>query len=95
MYARLTTAAVPVEAMKDLRQTMESVVTRTKEIPGVKKFYGLADETTGKIVAIALYETEGELVASREAAIKIREEVVKATGGTISSVEEFEVIGQS
>jgi hypothetical protein len=52
------------------------------------------DEATGKLVAVVLYETEADLVASRETATKLREEVVKAVGGTISSVEEFDVIAQ-
>jgi len=65
-----------------------------KDIPGFKNLYGLVDGATGKFVGVIFYETEADLVASREAATKIREEVAKATGGTISSVEEFEVIAQ-
>lgn len=94
MYARLTIGAFPVERMKDLRQVIEQVVPRTRDLPGFKNLYGLADDATGKLVAIILYETEADLVASREAATKMREEVAKAAGGTISSVEEFEVIAQ-
>ena len=95
MFARVTTAAVPVERMKEVRgEIADQILARTKEIPGVKNLYAMADETTGKMVAVVLYETEADLVASREAASKVREEIAKATGGTIQSVEEFEVVGQ-
>jgi hypothetical protein len=95
MYARLTTGTLPVERVKEAGQVFaEKVVPRSKEIPGVKNLYGLVDEASGKLVALVLYETEADLVASRDMATKLREEVVKAVGGTISSVEEFEVIAQ-
>lgn len=64
------------------------------DLPGLKNVCAMADEATGKFVGLTLYETEADLMASREAATRSREEVAKALGGTISSVEEFEVIAQ-
>jgi hypothetical protein len=94
MYARVTTGTFPEDRMKDLRQVIEQIEPRTRDIPGFKNLFAMADDATGKLVAVILYETEGDLVASRETATKLREEVAKAAGGTISSVEEFEVIAQ-
>jgi hypothetical protein len=95
MFARVTTASVPVDRMKEVRgEIADQILAKSREIPGVKKLYAMADETTGKMVAVVLYDTEADLVASREAANKVREEIAKVTGGTIQSVEEFEVVGQ-
>jgi len=60
----------------------------------LRNAYWMADEVTGKVVSLTLFESEADLVASREAVTKIREEAVKSMGGTIQSVEEFEVIAQ-
>ena len=95
MFARVTTAAVPVEGMKEVRgEIADQILAKSSEIPGVKNLYAMADETTGKVMAVVLYETEADLVASREAASKVRQEIANATGGAIQSVEEFEVVGQ-
>jgi hypothetical protein len=95
MFARVTTAAVPVDRLKEVRgEIADQILAKSREIPGVKNLYAMADETTGRMVAVVLYETEADLEASREAASKVREEIAKATGGTIQSVEEFEVVGQ-
>ncbi|HKZ75535.1 MAG TPA: hypothetical protein VJ259_02605, partial [Actinomycetota bacterium] len=85
----------PVERAKEARQAIaEQVVPRARDIPGLRNAYWMADEVTGKVVSLTLFESEADLVASREAVTKIREEAVKSMGGTIQSVEEFEVIAQ-
>lgn len=95
MYARLTVVTGPVERAKEARQMIaDQVVPRARDIPGLKNAYWMADEAAGKVVAVILFETEADLEASREAATKIREESVKSLGGTVQSVEEFEVIAQ-
>ena len=95
MHARVTTITGPVERAKETRQVLtEQTMPELKAIPGLKNAYLLADDASGKYVGVFLYETEADIVASREAATKIREGAVGSTGGTIQSVEEFEVIGQ-
>jgi hypothetical protein len=95
MHARITTITGPMERAKETRQVLtEQVIPKLKAVPGLKSTYLLADDATGKYVGVFLYETEADIVASREQATQIREETVSATGGTIKSVEEFEVIGQ-
>jgi hypothetical protein len=95
MHARVTTITGPGERAKETRQVLtEQVIPKLKAVPELKNAYLLADDAAGKYVGIFLYETEDDIVASREQATKIREETVSATGGTIESVEEFEVIGQ-
>lgn len=95
MHARLAIATGPVERAKEARQIIaDQVVPRARDIPGLRGAYFLADEATGKVVALTLFETEADLVGSREAAQRLREESVRTMGATIQSVEEFEVIAQ-
>jgi heme-degrading monooxygenase HmoA len=95
MYARLAIAAGPVEQAKDARKFLaEQVAPRATDIPGLKGAYFLADETTGRFAVFSLFETEADLVASREAATKLREESTKTMGVPVQSVDEFEVIAQ-
>jgi hypothetical protein len=95
MHARITTITGPVERAKETRQELtDRVLPRLREVPGLKSTYLLADDATGKYVGVFLYESEAAIVASREQAAKIREETVSATGGTIQSVVEFEVIAE-
>jgi len=95
MHARLAVVTGPVERAKEARQMIaDQVAPRARNIPGLRGAYFLGDEATGKFVSLTLFETEADLVASREAANKLREESVKTMGGTIQSVEEFEVIAQ-
>ena len=95
MYARLAVVTGPVERAKEAGQMIvDQVLPRVRDIPGLRGAYFLGDEATGKFVSLTLFETEADLVASREAANKLREESVKTMGGTIQSIEEFEVIAQ-
>jgi hypothetical protein len=95
MHARLTIITAPPDRAKEARQTLtEQVLPKLRDVPQLRNAYLLADDATGKFVGVFLYETEADLIASREAASRIREEAVRATGGDIQSVEEFEVVGQ-
>jgi hypothetical protein len=95
MHARITTITGPVERGKETRQALtDQVLPSLRNISELKDGYLLMDDANGKVVGVFLYETEDDLVASREAATRLREEAAKTTGGTIESVEEFEVVGQ-
>jgi hypothetical protein len=95
MHARITTITGSVEGAKEARQALtEQVLPSLRNIPQLKKGYLLTDDATGKTVGVFLYETEDDLVASREAATRLREESARNIGGTIESVEEFEVVGE-
>ncbi|MGQ0670870.1 MAG: hypothetical protein ACT4PO_14590 [Actinomycetota bacterium] len=93
MHARLTIATGPAERAKEARQLInDQAVPGVKQISGLSGAYFLQDESTGKVVALTLFETEADLVASREAAQRIRDATTSALGATVQSLEEFEVI---
>ena len=95
MYARITTITGSQEGSKEARRVIaEQAVPGVKNISGMKKAYFLADDANGKFVGLFLFDNEGDLIGSREAATKLRESVVKNWGGTIQSVDEYEVFAE-
>ena len=94
MHARLTTVAeVSPYRMDDAaRHLQEQVLPRLKQLDGFKGFIALRDPGSGTLRGVALWESEDALRATDEAAARIRGNVTEATGGTIASVEKYEVV---
>ncbi len=96
MHARLAIVTGPSGQIKEVsRQINEKVVPALAGIKGLKHAYFLSDDASGKTVSVAIFESEADLVGSREAVKKLREETVAAMGGTVQSVDEFEVVAQT
>ncbi|HLB62210.1 MAG TPA: hypothetical protein VJN50_05700 [Actinomycetota bacterium] len=95
MHARLTVVTGSPGQIKDVAQRInELVLPRLGGISGLRNAYFLSDDASGKTVAVTIFESEADLIASREAVKSIREETVTAMGGTVQSVDELEVIAQ-
>ena len=95
MHVRLTQISGPPGNVKEVTQRInEMVIPRARQLKGVKQAFFASDDATGKTVGFVMFETEEDLVASREAVQSIREETVAAMGGTVLSVEELEVVAQ-
>lgn len=95
MHARLTQVTGPPGNVKEVaRQISEMVIPRVRDFKGLKHAFFVSDDATGKTVAFTVFETEADLAASRDAVQSIREETVATMGGTVLSVEEFEVLAQ-
>ena len=93
MHARLTTLEAPPEKMDNAtRVVQEQVLPQLQQMDGFKGFIALRDRASGKLRGLALWESEEALRATDEAAARIRGEVQEATGGTIASVENYEVV---
>jgi hypothetical protein len=58
---------------------------------GFKGFIALGSRQSGKLQAVAFWESEQALRATDEAVVPVRARAAEATGGTVASVEEFEV----
>ncbi len=92
MYARLTTLEAPSDRIDDAtRVVQEQVPPQPQQMDGFKGFIALRDRGSGKGRGLALWESEEALRATDEAAVRIRGGVQEATGGTIASVENYEV----
>jgi hypothetical protein len=95
MHARVTTLEGPPERMDDAtRFVREQVLPQLQQLDEFKGFLALGDRQSGKVLGVALWESEEALRATDEAAARIRGGVAEASGGaaTVASVEDYEVI---
>jgi hypothetical protein len=58
---------------------------------GFKGYVVLGSSQSGKLQGVAFWESEEALRATDQAVVPIREGAAEAAGGTVASVEEFEV----
>jgi heme-degrading monooxygenase HmoA len=92
MHARVTTLEVPPDRMDDAtRHVQEQVFPRLSQMEGFKGFVALGSRQSGKLQGVAFWESEEALRATDEAVVPVREGAAAAGGGTVASVEEFEV----
>ena len=92
MHARVTTLEVPLDRVDDARgYVQEQVLPRLSQMEGFKGFMALDSRQSGKVQGVAFWESEQALRATDEAVVPVREGVAQAAGGTVVSVEEFEV----
>jgi heme-degrading monooxygenase HmoA len=93
MHARLTTLDATPDRMDDVtREVQEHVLPQLQQQDGFKGFIALRDRGSGRVRGVALWESEEALRATDEAAARIRGGVAKATGATVASVENYEVV---
>ncbi len=71
----------------------EQALPQLRQVDGFKGYILLGDRGSGRLRSVALWESEEALRATDEAAARMRggaaEEV---TGGTVASVEDYEVV---
>src|SRR5215207_11079842 len=92
MYARVTTLEVPPDRMDDAtHHVQEQVLPQLSQMEGFKGFIALSSRQSGKLQGVAFWESEEMLRATDEAVVSVREGAAEAAGGTVASVEEFEV----
>lgn len=91
MFARVSTFQETPEGIAESLERNSEVVEKADAISGFKGLYYLVDRSSGKSVAITLWDTQDAMHRSEEAANQIREDESAATGGEIVSVERFEV----
>ena len=73
------------------RHVQEQVLPQLSQMEGFKGFIALGSRQSGKLQGVAFWESEQALRATDEAVVPVREGAAEATGGTVASVEEFEV----
>lgn len=92
MHARVTTLEGSPERFDDgTRHVRERVLPQLKQMEGFKGFIALGDRQSGKLLGVALWESEEALRATEEAVSRVRSGAAEATGGTVASVEQYEV----
>ena len=93
MYARLTTIEGLPDKMDDAtRHVREQTLSQLQQMDGFKGFVALGDSQSGKLLGLAFWESEEALRATEGAASSVRSGVAEAAGGTVASVEQYEVV---
>jgi heme-degrading monooxygenase HmoA len=90
--ARVSTISGPPEQIDaGTRQAIEDVLPRAREMDGFVGVISLGDRATGTTKLVTLWSSADALTASAEKANALRREAADSAGGTIASVEPFEV----
>ena len=96
MFARVSRyqgpGIVSDEAIEEItRRTRETVLPVVRKMEGYKGVLSLLDRHSGKALSITLWEDEGAMVASEDAAHQTRAQAADIASELIEGVERFEV----
>ena len=96
MWARVTTVRILSAASLDhhLHVLDDEVLPALQELPAVVGGYWLVNRHLARVVGVVLYDSEASMRATAEAAAALRSSTIHRIGGTLESVQEFEVIGR-
>jgi heme-degrading monooxygenase HmoA len=92
MFARVSTfQGPPDQTSEGIRVAREQILPAARLQDGFLGIYLLYDRESGRSLAITLWETEEDMRASEEAALRARTESAQASGDVIVGVERYEV----
>jgi heme-degrading monooxygenase HmoA len=92
MFARISTfQGPPDQTTEGIRVAREQILPAARLQDGFRGIYLLFDSESGKSVSITLWETEEDMKASEDAALRARTESAEVAGETIVAVERYEV----
>ena len=69
----------------------EQILPAARLLEGFRGIYILFDHESGRSLAMTLWESEEDMRASEEAALRARSESAEASGEDVVSVERYEV----
>jgi hypothetical protein len=96
MQARISTIEGDAGKIDDaLKIINEKIMPALKELDGFTAANFLVDRSSGKLVAVAFYESEAALEGSAEAVKPMRTEVAEAMNGKVVGFESYELAAQS
>jgi heme-degrading monooxygenase HmoA len=92
MFARVTLGeALPERLDRMTREITEHVLPALRMQDGFAGAMVLADRSSGKVLAVTLWETEQAMDSTEEAAYWLRVFSAEAAGGKVSGVDRYEV----
>ena len=94
MYARVNTIEGSPDRMDDAtRHIQEQTMPQLRQMEGFEGFVvALGDRQSGRVLGVAFWESEEALRATEEALSGVRSGAAEAAGGTLASVERYEVL---
>lgn len=92
MYARVSTFQGPADQTAEgIRVAREQILPAARLQEGFRGIYILFDRHSGRSLAMTLWESEEDMRASEQAALRARSESAEASGEDIVGVERYEV----
>jgi len=92
MFARVITAIAGAEGSSKVVELAEQQLPAARQQSGFKGYYVLADDETGKLMIISLWETREQMDAvARGTTAGIRDQGVEATGMSSPHLETYEL----
>ena len=92
LFARVSTfQGPPDQTSEGIRVAREQILPAARLQDGFKGIYLLYDGKSGRSLAITLWETEEDMRASEEAALRARTESAETSGDVFVGVERYEV----
>ncbi len=93
MYARVTVVqGSPDKIEQGIDSFKTAVLPAAKSVDGYRAAFLLADRQTGRGIGITLWGSEDARRRGAEAVDEARAATIKAMGGNVPPVEEFEVV---
>jgi heme-degrading monooxygenase HmoA len=93
MFARISTLLGSPDSIEPgIASVRDQVFPAAKEMDGFKGMIALGDRSTGKMIAITLWDSEEAMRTSEQAAAGLRQTSADAGAAQIASVERFEVV---
>ena len=92
MFARVSTfQGQPDQTAEGIKVAREQILPAARLQDGFRGIYLLFDRESGRSLSITLWETEEDMKASEDAALRARTESAEAAGEVIVGVERYEV----
>ena len=93
MFSRVNTLQTTPDRIDDVARAVSDLVhPGIKVEPGYRGYIVLGNRETGKAIGVTLWESADAREASDSKAREIRPRLELATGGTMQSVERYEVL---
>ena len=95
MFARVSTfQGSPDQTAECIRVAREQILPAARLQDGFKGIFILFDSESGRSLSVTLWESEEDMHASEEAALRARTESAEAAGEVVVGVERYEVVLQ-
>jgi heme-degrading monooxygenase HmoA len=95
MFARINSTQTTTDQLAGLVRFSEEQLPATREAPGFKGFYLLADRRSGEVVSISLWDGVDDPREFQARNAQVREEATSELGIAPTPVEVYEVLLQA
>lgn len=95
MFARLTVLQGSPDRVNEGIRSSQQIASQGKEIPGFAGGIWAVDRSSGKTIALSLWETEQALQRSEALWQQVRQGAARTMQGHIVSAETYEVVARA